>query len=357
MNRLEKHIEILLLSNDCVMVPGLGGFMAYHQCAKYSEDDCQILPPLRTLGFNPKLKANDNLLVQSYMEAFDISFPEAVQKIEDEVGKINNYLTNHGDYIFNGIGTLSVNKDGNFDFVPIKSGLLTPNLYAFDTVQIKKLYELQLVKVKNNSKAKISNENENIIDVNIGENCNLPVNAHKGDYINIKLSAIRNLAAIIIALVGFFLFTSPLSTSNLEMGVGKINTDMLYEIMPKAMVTDGGENIIPIVLKREKPYMTKPSEKEETTFKVKKNNKQDINKVNSEKKYCIVMASQVSKANGDTFLAVVHKQGLVSARMIGDGNKRKIVYGDFASETEAYKELNKLHANKYFTQAWVYEIK
>ena len=28
-NRLERHIEILLLSNDCVIVPGFGGFMVH----------------------------------------------------------------------------------------------------------------------------------------------------------------------------------------------------------------------------------------------------------------------------------------------------------------------------------------
>ena len=50
--------------------------MTHHVCSTYSENDHQMYPPLRTLGFNPKLKANDNLLAQSYVEAFDISYPE-----------------------------------------------------------------------------------------------------------------------------------------------------------------------------------------------------------------------------------------------------------------------------------------
>ena len=52
---LERHIEILLLSNDCVIVPGLGGFMTHHIDARYDEQDNMFLPPLRTLGFNPQL--------------------------------------------------------------------------------------------------------------------------------------------------------------------------------------------------------------------------------------------------------------------------------------------------------------
>ena len=43
--------------------------------------------------------------------------------------------------------------------------------------------------------------------------------------------------------------------------------------------------------------------------------------------------------------------------MIGNGKNRKIIYGEFASETEAYKELNRLHSNEYFKQAWVFEMK
>ena len=75
---LDRHIEILLLDNDCVIVPGFGGFVAHHVEARYDKSDNSFLPPLRSLGFNPHLKnINDSLLAQSYVEAYDISYPEA----------------------------------------------------------------------------------------------------------------------------------------------------------------------------------------------------------------------------------------------------------------------------------------
>ena len=131
------------------MVPGLGGFMTHHVCSTYSENDHQMFPPLRTLGFNPKLKANDNLLAQSYVEAFDISYPEAMQRIEDEVGELRERLNNDGKYVLNDIGTLTVNDEGNIEFTPIKAGLLTPELYALDSVSVKMLSELSSMKVAN----------------------------------------------------------------------------------------------------------------------------------------------------------------------------------------------------------------
>ena len=37
MIELAKHIEILLLDNDCVIVPEFGGFMAHHVNSVYDE--------------------------------------------------------------------------------------------------------------------------------------------------------------------------------------------------------------------------------------------------------------------------------------------------------------------------------
>ena len=82
MIKLDRHIEILLLENDCVIVPGLGGFVAHHVSARYDEQDGLFLPPYRTLGFNAQLRMNDSLLVQSYVDAYELSYPEALAQIE-----------------------------------------------------------------------------------------------------------------------------------------------------------------------------------------------------------------------------------------------------------------------------------
>ena len=67
---LARHIELLLLEHDCVIVPGLGGFIANHADARYTGDEEHLfLPPYRTIGFNQQLQVNDGLLVQSYMAA------------------------------------------------------------------------------------------------------------------------------------------------------------------------------------------------------------------------------------------------------------------------------------------------
>ena len=90
MKDLAKHIEVLLLENDCVIVPELGGFVAHYVSAKYDERDGLFLPPMRTIGFNPQLTINDSLLAQSYAKVYRISMTEAAERIEKTVQCIKN---------------------------------------------------------------------------------------------------------------------------------------------------------------------------------------------------------------------------------------------------------------------------
>ena len=59
MIELAQHIEVLLLENDCVIVPGLGGFVAHYTPAMRVAEENVFLPPTRIIGFNPQLKMND----------------------------------------------------------------------------------------------------------------------------------------------------------------------------------------------------------------------------------------------------------------------------------------------------------
>ncbi|MDE6003251.1 MAG: SPOR domain-containing protein, partial [Prevotella sp.] len=130
MIELERHIEILLLGNECVIVPDFGGFMTHEVSARYDAEDRLFLPPLRTLGFNPQLRMNDSVLVQSYVEAYDISYPEALRRVEDEVKELKQRLGEEGEYTMDGLGTLTVNQEGNYEFAPCEAGILSPSLYA-----------------------------------------------------------------------------------------------------------------------------------------------------------------------------------------------------------------------------------
>ena len=93
---INRHIEILLLSNDCVIVPGFGGFMAHYVAARKDEADGSFLPPIRNIGFNPKVTVNDSLLAQSYVDSYDISYPEACKRVEADVEELKRRVSTDG---------------------------------------------------------------------------------------------------------------------------------------------------------------------------------------------------------------------------------------------------------------------
>lgn len=57
-----KHIKDLLLEHDCVILPGLGGFVANYRPAEFDRVRATAVPPSRQILFNPSLIHNDGLL-------------------------------------------------------------------------------------------------------------------------------------------------------------------------------------------------------------------------------------------------------------------------------------------------------
>lgn len=337
---LERHIEILLLNNDCVIVPGLGGFMTNHVEARYDDEDHMFLPPLRTLGFNPKLRLNDSLLAQSYIEAYDISYPDAVHRIDDEVNELRQHLENEGSYDFNGIGTLSLNDEGCYEFAPCEAGILTPAFYALDSFEMDKLNSSVEVKAETIMPGATSQaralEPQPAETVSIHQ---VPTKEESDDdarTIPIKVSVLRNLAAAAIVIFAFLLFSTPLGNSNKQ--TASIDSRMLKQIMPKEVTT--GEKEVKKAITEKRIAIDQQLTKEEKVV-------DDV--------YTIVLASHVTKTNANEFVKQLAKKGF-DAQVISK-TSTKVIYGRYATENEAYQALNQLRGHEDFKEAWVLKVR
>ena len=138
MIELAQHIEVLLLENDCVIVPGFGGFVAYYTPAMRVEGNT-FLPPTRTIGFNPQLKLNDGLLVQSYMAVYDTNFSDATKIVEEEVAELIAVLHKEGKVDLANVGELRYTIHGAYEFIPYENRITTPYLYGLDSFEMKEL--------------------------------------------------------------------------------------------------------------------------------------------------------------------------------------------------------------------------
>ena len=347
---LERHIEILLLSNDCVIVPDLGGFMAHHLEARYDDEECMFLPPQRTLGFNPQLKLNDSLLAQSYVEAYDISYPEAIRRIEAEVAEVRQYLDNEGYYELNDLGRLEVNQEGNLEFEPCEAGILTPGLYGLSSFEMKPLNGT--VPAVSHKKAQVPK----LIEIST-EPVENTTDEHEGREraITITMSWIRNTVAVAAALLAFFIMTKPVSNggqSNVTMS--QINLPILQKdtdtkAMPKLDKQTVQEALTKHEVATEAPVT--PKVEETPAAEVAEPEPQPENG------YCIVVASQVSQRNAEEFAKKLRGQGFGDARVHIHKNIRRVICGLYPTEAEAYRQLKAVQQHEGLAEAWVYHVK
>jgi hypothetical protein len=84
---IAPHIAELLHHHNCVIVPNFGGFIANYTSATIQPIDRRIWPPSKHVLFNPKLVNNDGLLGQTIAETNQITYPQAIDFINDSVKK------------------------------------------------------------------------------------------------------------------------------------------------------------------------------------------------------------------------------------------------------------------------------
>lgn len=362
-NELERHIEILLLSNDCVIVPDFGGFMAHHVDARYDGRDNMFLPPLRTIGFNPQLTMNDSLLALSYVEAYDISYPDALSRIAEDVREIRAELDINGKYELSDIGTLYLNSQGTYTFEPCEAGLLTPNYYGLDGFVMQPLKELGTS--ANNEEATATAEivpfDSNAIqqtEENKGNQQSTaePVFANEqeeeeesSEFVQIRKSWLRNAVAACIALIAFFTLSTPLDTPQVQKS--KVDISMLNRLIPKEMVKDNS-------IKALEKVASEVEKKTENVENAERTDKAEIEKQEIAKPhYCIVLASRVTKRNAATYTESLQAKGFKDTRVLITSNNVKVIYGSYETEQQAYTALNQLHHHEAFADGWVTLVK
>lgn len=341
---LERHIEVLLLNNDCVIVPDLGGFMAHHVEAEYSEEEQTFLPPLRTLGFNSQLKINDSLLVQSYIEAYDISYPEALQRVEDEVNELKMHLKTKGSYTMNDIGTLAVNESENYVFTPCEAGLLTPSLYGLGAFCATPLTAKASIHEALSSKPETETAKilgmSSIVD---------EIEEDNEDVVKIIFSWIRNSIAIAAVLLAIFLLALPTGkTEMMTRTISNLNNNILFGMMSK------DTNTSKIEIK--KTDIQKTPVKVDTILKNDNTRSAKVQKKDSVRNgYCIVLASCISKKNAAIFIESLQKKGYPESEVYIHNNMTRVVFGNFETQQDAYNMLRKIHKDKALQDAWVYK--
>ena len=374
MIELAQHIEALLLENDCVIVPGLGGFVAHYASATRVKEENIFLPPTRIIGFNPQLKMNDGLLVQSYMSVYGTNFSDATKMVERKVDELIATLHEDGKVDLPNVGEVRYTIHNTFDFAPYDNKITTPYLYGLDAFEMQELSALEKPLTENVAAYSVP----------------AAIKKEKRTFsIKFNRAYLTNAAAVVAAIVLSFFFSTPIeNTEVVEENYAKLLPDELFEKIEKQSLA-----ITPIIVKQNTPtrksakkqkgtqkkvvapvavrevkvgktpaVSTEAQAKTETskavvTSETPKQNVQPVAAKQSvatpKRPYHIIIASVGTEQDAEAMAAQLVAKGFSTAKaIVGDG-KMRVSIESCGTEVEAYQALARIRQNEMYKNAWV----
>lgn len=379
MKELARHIEVLLLENDCVIVPGLGGFIAHNKAAEFKDSANVFCPPVRTIGFNPQLIINDGLLAQSYMQAYDTDFPDASRKIESVVSQIKDSLYKNGQAELENIGTLYYTMAGVYGFEPYQNAFFSPSLYGLGSFSISPLSELKPVKEtavepriiietvpssEENSKEKAKQRHiiKRMAEHAVGIAAavilffvlSVPV---ENTYLDNSSYASLGAETMLDAIRSKSMATTSLETKDIKQNNATNRRNNVNTLRPVAVKSVKVEKAEPKVSKEVKasPAVAKKEVVKTEAVKAETKGTKEVQKSNSAQNngLFVIVSSLQTMQDAEKELAKFKKQGYEEATILTSDNRYRIALYRYTDKAKAYEKINELRKDEQFKTAWL----
>ncbi len=115
--KLENYLSDLLYRYECVIIPNFGAFVTNEISAIIDSDSNTMYPPKKELSFNSYLKSNDGLLANHIAAVEQISYTEALLKMNTSINEWKQILDSSKLNI-DKIGSLHRDTNKNIIFEP-----------------------------------------------------------------------------------------------------------------------------------------------------------------------------------------------------------------------------------------------
>ena len=115
---IATYINDLLYRYECVILPGFGAFITQRQSARIHSSTNEFYPPQKKVSFNRQLVKNDGLLANYLVEAENISYNTAVEKIDSFVQDLQSVLQKNKVVNFPHIGSFTLSEGDILQFEP-----------------------------------------------------------------------------------------------------------------------------------------------------------------------------------------------------------------------------------------------
>ena len=372
MKNLARHIELLLRDNDCVILPGFGGFIAHDVPAYYVSEEGLYYPPTRSISFNAAITMNDGLLTQSYMKSYQVDYARASYMVDMAIEQLLDTLDEEGTAVLPRIGALKQNINQALQFTPDEAGVDSPLHFGFGAFGIKELSKLIMAEKSLRSEAS-TNHNTKTISLHIRKDVlhrvmstaavlllllmvALPTGDHRStDVASLRLTEFMSApqAQPITAATSIdttcFIVEQPIA----EVTLIEVQSEATA-ILPQESACDKTEQAeMPqatdeFIVSQEQTITTETPVADLTSAPV---------AVVSEKTYHIIVASLPSHRGAEETLNQYARMGYDNVSFVERDNRVRVSLMQFTDKDEANEQLKELRQNEKFQNAWLLAVR
>ncbi len=317
MLNLEKHINDLLFLYECVIVPGLGGFVANKKSAALNEKTGVFTPPRREIGFNKSLSHNDGLLINHIAKAEGISFEDCNKKLAKHINILNFQLQKGENIKIGGAGELKNDAMGNTLFIPNQEESFSTESFGLTTFRFN---TLEQIKEQNEPTRHLVRR-------------------------TLQAKSTRQIAASISLILGL-LFVTP------EIGNQSRQSDFA-DLFPKI------EQVSTSVTNDEYIESNTEVTKEEiiTNTEVTPEIVEDVVSTKIDNSFFIIAGSFKEKKPAEVFLNKLRSKGIEGAKLLSAAkNRYRVSLEGFADKQLADQALENYREKNGFSSAWLLKI-
>ncbi len=132
---VEQSIRELLFEQECVVLPGFGGFITNYKSAEINFITNILSPPTKAISFNRQLRNDDGILTHAYSSLNNVSYKDAQAAVREWINRLDEAIKTDKQYTLKGIGTFEWNiVNSTIQFKSVNTENFLAESYGFQPV-------------------------------------------------------------------------------------------------------------------------------------------------------------------------------------------------------------------------------
>lgn len=367
---LAEYIANLLKQHDCVIVPHFGGFIANYKSAIVDQDKGRIVPPSKSVLFNPKLVTNDGLLGHVIADSRAISYPDSLTFVQSSVTEWEKKLAGGERVEVGEIGFL-FRQNNQVVFEQYREAGILLQAYGLSSISFvdfakPELAAPELIEPVEKQPQKVVKKEAVVIELNPTKPVEeLTLEAENSPNIPVKKRRVNGYKYLAVAAAIPLLFysywipmeTDFISTGNIQMAdfnpikkspkrsyeTRLTNFEQKASVEVKTwddLTSNLSDNVSVYNYKLdEELYIPIKLDKTATVLPNTKVSESEITSANSDLVYHLIGGCFSVKENADNFVADLQKQGYSASVLDLKGGLYRVSAGDYANRAMANEKL------------------